>query len=143
MAVCSVAYSNYHSQNNRTHPIGCVFILVGVGAFLDTQQQKSKKLFSNKRTRGWIRSHGTMCRLRATRDDLAALFITHKIFQILWGPMLAKSTWFRTCGSHLAAHSQKQKPTKMSVCVFWWEWVDYHQCRFLAKNCSLLDTFGL
>ena len=43
-----------------------------------------------------IRSLGTMCRLRATRDDLAALFITHKIFQILWGPMLAKSTWFRT-----------------------------------------------
>ena len=49
-----------------------------------------------KRQGDRIRSHGTKCRLRATRNDLATLFITHKIFQILWGPMLAKSTWFRT-----------------------------------------------
>ena len=32
---------------------------------------------------GWIRSLGTMCRLRATRNDFATL-------------SLAKSTWFRT-----------------------------------------------
>lgn len=61
-----------------------------------------------------------MALLRITRNDFATLFITHKIFQILWGPMLAKSTWFRTCGSHLTAHSQKQKPTKMVGLCFWW-----------------------
>ncbi len=63
-----------------------------------------------------IRSLGTMCRLRATRDDFGAR-------------ALPKSTWFRTRGSHLTTHSQKQKPTiKVGLC-FWWEWVDSNHLR--------------
>lgn len=64
-----------------------------------------------------IRLLGTICRLRGNRNDFGVL-------------ALLKSTWFRTCGSHLTAHSQKQKPTKMVGLCFWWEYA----CTNRAEN---------
>ena len=56
----------------------------------------------------WVDSlarHIYICRLWGNRNDFTAL-------------SLVKSTACRTCGSHLTTHTQKQKPTKRSVCVF-------------------------
>ena len=41
--------------------------------------------------------------LRGNRNDLIALYITHKIFQILRGPMLIKSTCCRSLGTFVPA----------------------------------------
>ena len=56
--------------------------------------------------------------LRGNRDDCGALFITHKIFQILWGPMLPQSTCFRTKGILTKPRPTKTKTNRKGWFVF-------------------------
>ena len=56
----------------------------------------------------WVDSLGRLCRHCAQPVTILLRYLSPtKFFNFCGARALAKSTWFRTCGSHLATHSQK------------------------------------